>query len=125
LKVGDWRALQAPAQSLGIVLESGEVRRSADFKNTFATIRRHRPDALLTLGDPLTYSFRETIVDFATKERLPAMYPYAAFAVDGGLMSYGADLLDLIRRSAGYVDKILKGAKPADLPVEQPTKSSS
>jgi ABC-type uncharacterized transport system substrate-binding protein len=122
LKVGDWRALQAPAQSLGIVPESGEVRRSADFKNTFAPIRRHRPDALLTLGDPLTYSFRETIVDFATKERLPAMYPYAAFAVDGGLMSYGADLLDLIRRSAGYVDEILKGAKPADLPVEQPTK---
>ena len=65
---------------------------------------------------------RRTIVEFAAKHRLPAVYPFRQFPEDGGLMAYGVDLKDLFRRTAGYVDKILKGAKPADLPVEQPTK---
>jgi len=77
---------------------------------------------MLTLGDPLTVSLQSTIANFALEQRLPSMYPFRAFVDAGGLMSYGADLIDLFRRAAGYVDKILNGAKPGDLPVEQPIK---
>jgi len=77
---------------------------------------------LLILGDPTLFSLRRTIAEFAAKERLPAMYPWLGAVQAGGLISYGADLADLIGRAAWYVDKILKGANPADLPVQQPTK---
>jgi len=121
-KASDWREVKSAAQTLGIALQSREVRRSADFAEAFAAIRRERPDALLTLVDPLTVTMRASIIEFAAKERLPAMYPLQAFVESGGLISYGADLTDLFRRAPRYVDQILKGAKPAELPVEQARK---
>jgi putative ABC transport system substrate-binding protein len=113
---------QRAAQILGIEVQSLEVRGPDDFAGAFEAATRQRPDALLTIGDPLTSDFRKQIADFASTQRLPAMYPLREYAEVGGLMSYGASISDLVRRSAGYVDKILKGTKPADLPVEQPTK---
>ena len=121
-KAHDWREAQTAAKALGIALESREVRRPADLEAAFGAIQRRRPEALLILGDPLTFQARASIAEFAAKERLPAMYPFRQFVDAGGLMSYGANLSDLFRRAAGHVDKILKGARPADLPVEQPTK---
>jgi putative ABC transport system substrate-binding protein len=85
-------------------------------------LNRERPDALVLLADPLTLSQRLRIVEFAAEERLPAIYEVSQFVDAGGLMSYGPDVDELVRRSATYVDKILKGAKPGDLPIEQPTK---
>jgi putative ABC transport system substrate-binding protein len=121
-KASDWHEVKAAAQTLGIALQSREVRRSIDFTEVFAAIKRERPDALMTLVDPVTVSMRDSIVDFARKERLPAMYPLQIFVESGGLMSYGADLEDLFYRAPRYVDQILKGAKPAELPVEQARK---
>ena len=85
-------------------------------------ITRYRADALLTLSQPLIRVHREEIVDFTAKRRMPAIFHTQAFVKAGGLMSYAADVIVLYRRAATHVDKILKGAKPADLPVEQPTK---
>jgi putative tryptophan/tyrosine transport system substrate-binding protein len=121
-KVSDWHEVKAAAQTLGITLQSREVRRSTDFTEMFAAIRRERPDALLTLVDPVTVTMRASIVEFAAKEHLPAVYPLQIFVDSGGLISYGADLTDLFRRAPRYVDQILKGAKPADLSVEQARK---
>jgi len=121
-KQRDWREVTAAAPKLGITLASYEVRGPADFASAFDAIHRNRPDALLVFGDPLTVRLRALITAFAAKERLPAIYAQRQFTDAGGLMSYSADLTELFRRSAGIVDKILKGAKPANLPVEQPTK---
>jgi putative ABC transport system substrate-binding protein len=121
-KARDWEELKPVAQALGILLQPSEVRGPADFDDAFAVIASQRPDALLTLGDPLTYHFRTAIVAFAAAQRLPAMYPFREFVDAGGLMSYGAHLADLFRRAAGNVDKILNGAKPEEIPVERPTK---
>jgi putative ABC transport system substrate-binding protein len=121
-KLLDWRELKPAARTLGITLQSREVRRPTDFDAAFAAIRAGRPDALLTLGDALTFGARVSISAFAAQERLPALYQYREFVESGGFMSYGADLADSFRRAGTYVDKILRGAKPADLPVEQPTK---
>jgi putative ABC transport system substrate-binding protein len=85
-------------------------------------VRRQHPDALMTVEDPLPFDHRKRIADFATGQQLPSLHGLREFVTAGGLMSYGANIADLFRRTAGYVDKILKGAKPADLPVEQPTK---
>src|SRR5215470_1734061 len=81
-----------------------------------------RPDAFLTLDDPLILQSRASVVAFATKQRLPVIYTQRAYTDAGGLMSYGPSISDMFRRAATFIDKILKGAKPADLPVEQPTK---
>ena len=121
-KANDWRELKPAGQKLGLVLESHEVRRPTDFDGAFAAISKHRPDGMLVLADPLTGNFRESITAFAAKERLPAMYALQAFVAVGGLISYGADVIDLYRRAPAYVDRILKGTKPVDLPVQQPTK---
>jgi ABC transporter substrate binding protein len=121
-KLRDWHELLPAAHSFGIVLESHGVRQRADFDTAFANIRTQRPDALLILGDPLTFELCGVITDFAAHERLAAVYPYRECVEGGGLLSYGVYRIDLFRRAAGYVDKILKGAKPAELPVEQPTK---
>jgi putative ABC transport system substrate-binding protein len=121
-KALDWQELTPAAQALGILLESRDIRGPGDLDSVLSTIRTQRPDALLTLGDPLTVGLRAAIADFASEQRLPAMYPFRQFVDVGGLMSYGANLSDLFRRAAGYVDKVLKGTKPADLLVEQPTK---
>jgi putative ABC transport system substrate-binding protein len=109
-KTGDWREVKASAQTLGIVLQSREVRRREDSADVFAAIRRDRPDALLTLVDPVTVAMRASIAEFAARERLPAMYPLQVFVEAGGLISYGADIDDLFRRAPRYVDRILKGA---------------
>jgi putative ABC transport system substrate-binding protein len=93
-----------------------------DFDRVFAAMGKQRPDGLYLSGGNLMSANQKRIVGFALKSRLPSMYPTKGFVDAGGLMSYGADLADSYRRVAYYVDRILKGAKPADLPVEQPTK---
>jgi len=121
-KAQDWQELNLAAKTLGTLLISPELRSPADLDGILSTVRAQRPDALIVLGDPVIFSLMARITNFASEQRLPAMYPFRQFVDLGGLMSYGADLNDLFRRAAGYVDKILKGAKPIDLPVEQPTK---
>jgi len=118
----EWKSAQAAAAALGVRVTSVEVRESDDFPPSFAAIGKARADALMPLTEPLTRTHRRQIGDFAVKNRLPTMAEARDFADAGGLMTYGPSLLDLWRRAATYVDKILKGAKPADLPVEQPTK---
>ena len=115
-------ALPAAARRLGLTVRPWEVRDADGFEKEFAALNKERPDGLYVLGGPLMTANQKRIADFALKSRLPSMY-YNREAVDaGGLMYYGADLADIYRRVAYYVDRILKGAKPADLPVEQPTK---
>jgi putative ABC transport system substrate-binding protein len=122
VKVLDFKETEMAAQALGLKLQSLELRVSGDFENRFKAITTQRPDALVVLVDALTTANTKSIVDFAAKSRLPAMYGSNEVVEIGGLMSYAANVPDLFRRAATYVDKILKGAKPADLPVEQPTK---
>jgi putative tryptophan/tyrosine transport system substrate-binding protein len=115
--------LPAAARALGLTVRSWEVRAADDFDKIFATISKWRPDGLYVLvSGPLMSANRKRIVGFLLKSRLPSMYNSRESVDAGGLMSYGADLVDSYRRVAYYVDRILKGAKPADLPVEQPTK---
>ena len=99
-----------------------DVRRADDFESAFLAALRARADALIVVGDALLVTHRARITDFAAKNRLPAMYTNQDYMDAGGLMSYGPNFADMYRRAATYVDKILKGAKPGDLPVEQPTK---
>jgi ABC-type uncharacterized transport system substrate-binding protein len=103
-------------------LEPVAVSTPEEFERSLATIARLHPDAMYVYPDPLTARFAKATIDFAAKQRLPAVYGFRQWPDAGGLMSYGSNLRDLAYRGAGYVDKILKGAKPADLPVEQPTK---
>jgi putative tryptophan/tyrosine transport system substrate-binding protein len=117
-----WRLSQSAADALGITLQSVEVREPKDIDAAFGTIAQERPDALIVLQDALTLQHRKEIVDFALQKRLPGMFVAKEWVVAGGLMSYGENLADMYRRGAYFVDKILKGAKPADLPVEQVTK---
>lgn len=121
-KLSDWEELRPAAKTLGIALQSFEIRSPADLDGAFAAIREQRPDALLTLGDPLTVTIRAPLTEFARRERLPTMFTHRQFVQAGGLISYGANFPDLFRMAAGYVDKILKGASPAVLPVQQATK---
>ncbi len=116
------RAAEAAAPALGVRLQRVEVRAPGEIDRAFAAMTRERVGALLVLLDAIFYDQRARIVDLAAKNRLPAVYGYSVFADAGGLMTYGANRFDLPRSAAAYVDKILKGAKPADLPVEQPTK---
>lgn len=113
---------ESAARVLRVRLLSVEVRTRGDFPGAFSAIAKAKPEALITLSDPLTSSERELIVDFAARSRLPMISEVRTFADVGGLMTYGPNTIDMVRRAAIYVDKILKGAKPADLPVEQPTK---
>jgi putative tryptophan/tyrosine transport system substrate-binding protein len=113
---------QVAARVLGIQLQLLEVRNPDEFEQAFAAGAQGRAQALLVFDDPVIHSYRARIVAWAAKRRLPAMYGTREFVDDGGLMSYGPHRPDLYRRSATYVDKILKGTKPADLPVEQPTR---
>ena len=115
--------LPVAARALGLTVRPWEVRDVDDFdKSIRCAINKERPDGLYVTGGPLMTANRKRIADFALKSRLPSMYNSKDAVDAGGLMSYGADLADSYRRVAYYVDKILKGAKPADLPVEQPTK---
>jgi putative tryptophan/tyrosine transport system substrate-binding protein len=117
-----FKETQAAGRTLGIEVQSLEVRGPDDFDGAFEAARKQRPDALITVEDPLTFTYQKRIADFAVAGQLPSLYGLRGDVVAGGLMSYGANIADLFRRAAGYVDKILKGAKPADLPVEQPTR---
>jgi len=119
---GSLKEARAAAQVLGIKVQLLGVRTAEDFPAAFAAILKERPDALLVLADRIFLHNRARIVDFEAKRRLPGMYPYRELVEAGGLMSFGPSYADMHRRAATYVDKILKGAKPADLPVEQPTK---
>jgi putative tryptophan/tyrosine transport system substrate-binding protein len=114
--------LPVAARALGLTIQPLEVRGADGFEKVFAALNKERPDGLYVLQSTLMNTNAKRITDFALKSRLPSMYYTKEFVDAGGLMSYGADLADSYRRVAYYVDRILKGAKPADLPVEQPTK---
>ena len=114
--------MEAAAKALGLKLLSLEVRSLDDFESAFARAKREGAQALITTTGSLINTQQRRVLDFAAKNRLPAIYHYSEFVEAGGLMSYAPDNTDVWRRAATYVDKILKGAKPADFPVEQPTK---
>ena len=113
---------QAAAQKLGLQIQALEMQAPQDIENAFRSAVRERAGAVLTLPGGFTGFYRTRIVNLAAKSRLPAMYNNARFVEDGGLMSYASDQREEFRRAAVYVDKILKGARPTELPVEQPTK---
>ena len=113
---------EVAGRALGVRLQFVEARVPADFDRAFSDMIRARAGALIVLGTTMFIIEQRRLADLAAKDQLPAVYPLRDFVDAGGLMSYGANTADLFRRAAGYVDKILKGAKPADLPVEQPTK---
>ncbi|MGA8560185.1 MAG: ABC transporter substrate-binding protein [Pseudolabrys sp.] len=113
---------RAAAQAMGIKLQLHDIRKSEDLDDAFTAIRKERPDALLILADRVFLHNRERIVDFANEQRLPNVNAYKELVEVGGLMSYGPSYEDMHKRAAIYVDKILKGAKPDDLPIEQPSK---
>ncbi|HEY1233867.1 MAG TPA: ABC transporter substrate-binding protein [Candidatus Binatia bacterium] len=117
-----WQEVQLAGRALKLQLQSVEVSGPEDFANAFKNAMTHRAQALFVLRNPLIVNNRSQISELAVRNRLPAIYDDREFVDAGGLMAYGADLADLHRRAATYVDKILKGAKPADLPVEQPMK---
>ena len=121
-KALEFEETQVAARSLRVLLQSLEVRGAKDFESAFRAATRERTGALLTLTDALTISQLSRIAELAAKSRLAAIFSEREFVDAGGLISYGPSSADLFRRSATYVDKILKGANPADLPVEQPTK---
>ena len=116
-----WNETEGAGRALGVALQSQEVRSPADFEGAFAAIARQHPDILVVLQDALTLEYRKEIIGFALRERLPSMFVGKEWVEEGGLMSYGDRLPERYRRAADLVDRILKGAKPADLPVEQPT----
>jgi len=120
--VSSMRQARAAAQSMGIKLQLHDIRKSEDLDDAFAAIRKERPDAVLILADRVFLHNRERMIDFTKEQRLPNVNAYKELVEVGGLMSYGPSYEDMHKRAAIYVDKILKGAKPADLPIEQPSK---
>jgi putative ABC transport system substrate-binding protein len=116
-----WKETQEAARTLGVVLQSHEIKVLKDFEGAFAIMEKDRPDGLLVLEDSLTMYYRKEIADFAAQQRLPSMFGWRLGVDAGGLMSYGVSIPDILRRTATYVDKILKGAKPGDLPIQQDT----
>jgi len=116
----DWPELAGATQALGVQLLALKVHRPEEFGRAFETAARERAEALIVLPAPTTNPYRRRLVDLAAQHRLPAMYALKEYVQVGGLMAYGPSIPDLYRRAAIYVDKILKGTKPADLPVEQP-----
>jgi putative tryptophan/tyrosine transport system substrate-binding protein len=117
-----FRETENAARQLKLDVQSLEVRTPDDVNTALEAAMREKANALITVEDPLTVNYRKQIADFAVKNRLPTMSGLREYVDAGGLLSYGPALDDLYRRAAGYVDKILKGAKPSELPVEQPTK---
>lgn len=120
--VASMRQAHAAAQAMGIKLQQHDVRKSEDLDGAFAAIRKERPDALLILADRVFLHNRQRMMDFTEEQRLPNINAYTELVEAGGLMSYGPSYEDMHKRAAIYVDKIIKGAKPADLPIEQPSK---
>jgi putative ABC transport system substrate-binding protein len=121
-KVTEWKDTQVSAQSLGLTLRPFEAQTRAELDRAFAGIKREQPDGMITLTESFTIAFRKPIAEFAVANRLPMVAELREFVVVGGLASYGTSRADLWRRSAAYVVKILRGANPGDLPVEQPTR---
>jgi len=114
--------IETVRQVLGIKIQSLATGTLDDFERSLAEISRETPDALLVARSQVLLTHRERVIGFATKRRLPTIFAESRSVSAGGLMSYGADIADLYRRAATYVDKILKGANPAELPIERPTK---
>jgi putative ABC transport system substrate-binding protein len=119
---GALKDLEGAARALRVKLHVPEVRERQGIDDAFAAMARERAQALLVMTDPMFEAQRERIVDLAAKHRLPGIFGWREFAEAGGLLSYDPNLADMYRRLATYVDKILKGVKPGDLPIEQPTK---
>jgi putative ABC transport system substrate-binding protein len=120
--VAMWRAIEAMAASFGVRLTATDVQNSAEIESAIEAFAREPNGGLIVLPGPITINHRELIIALAARHRLPATYSYRFFVTSGGLTSYGADPFDQSRQSAVYVDRILKGAKPEDLPIQQPTK---
>jgi putative tryptophan/tyrosine transport system substrate-binding protein len=116
------RAAQTEAPSLAITLVPGVVETDVDIRRTIESIASTPSGSILVTPDPTPSAYRNVIIALAAQHRLPAVYPFRVFVTDGGLMSYAVDIVDLVRKSAFYVDRILRGEKPADLPVQAPTK---
>jgi putative tryptophan/tyrosine transport system substrate-binding protein len=121
-KVAEFKETQAAAQGLGVQIQALEVRNSREFESAFKSATSWKANAIVVLQTVITQANHKQIVERATKNRLPAMFGESQYTEAGGLMSYGPSYTDMSRRAATFVDKILKGAKPADLPVEQPMK---
>jgi putative ABC transport system substrate-binding protein len=117
-----YKDMQAAAPGLKLTLLSIEVRKPDELEAAFAAITAQRADAVLVITDPITFRNRARIIEFAIKNRLPAMYEVREFVNEGGLMSYGPSLTAMIKRVPVFIDKIAKGTKPGDIPIEQPTK---
>ena len=122
IRLVTWNAIEGPAHKLGLQIQRIEARTAGDLDTAFAAATRARAGALFVMPAPLFVTHLKRIAELATTHRLPAMFHLREFAEAGGLVTYGPDRTDLFRRAAVYVDKILKGAKPADLPIEQATK---
>jgi putative ABC transport system substrate-binding protein len=116
------KEMQTAAQAMGLQLHPAEISAEDGLGDAFAAMNKVGVEALIVLTDPILFSQRKRTVDLANKNRLPAMYFFQGFVEEGGLISYGPSDADLYRRAAGYVDRILKGTKPGELPVQQPTK---
>jgi ABC-type uncharacterized transport system substrate-binding protein len=116
------RAIETLAASIKVQLDAVEVRDLAEIDAGFDTLSRASIEGVIIMPDPVTFIHRDRIIELAAKRKVPAVYPYHYFAVAGGLLSYGPNPADMWRRAAFYVDRILKGSKPADLPVQNPTK---
>jgi putative tryptophan/tyrosine transport system substrate-binding protein len=118
----EFREIQIQAKALAVQLQSFEVRRGDDFDPQLQNVMKSRAEAIVVVSSRLMQAHRQLVVEFAAKNRLPVIGDWGRWAPDGALLSYGPDITEMIRRSAIYVDKILKGSKPAELPVERPTK---
>jgi putative ABC transport system substrate-binding protein len=119
-QIGQWGEVQHAAHALGVQTQSLPVQDARDFDGAFEAAAREHADALMVLGDPLSQSHRTRLAELAAQTQLPTVYTTREYVVAGGLMSYGPSFTELWRRTAAYVDKILRGARPADLPVERP-----
>jgi putative tryptophan/tyrosine transport system substrate-binding protein len=117
-----YKASADAAQSMGVTVQALGVREPDDFEGVFEAMKREPPDAILMVSDSLTMLNRKRVIDHAAANRLPAIYEYDSLVREGGLMSYGADVHESFERAAALVDRIFKGAKPAELPFEQPTR---
>lgn len=116
-----FKEIQKASRELGVTVNSLELRKVEDLEKGFAALTAERADAMVVLTDPITFNRRAQVIEFAAKQRLPGIYEVREFVDEGGLIAYGPSLASMVRRAVSYVDKILRGARPGDLPVEQPT----